>query len=68
MKHLNGEYYVEVKGKRYQFHPTENFFLRKRDPLKPLRIQYQVQSESEIRKNQNVIRNDNNDLVVKNYP
>ena len=30
--------------------------------------QYQVQKETQIRKNQKVIRNDNNQLVVKNYP
>ena len=33
-----------------------------------LRIQYQVQNESQIRKNQNVIEDSNNELVVKKYP
>ena len=68
MKYLNGEYYVEVKDHRYKIHPTENIILRKRDEPKSLRTQYQVQNETQIRKNQKVIKNDNNQLVVKNYP
>ena len=67
MKYLNGEYYVEVKDKRYQIHPTENIILRKRDEPKSLRTQYQVQNETQIRRNQKVIKNDNNELIVKNY-
>ena len=68
MKYLNDEYYVEVKDYRYKVHPTENIILRKRDPLTSLRTQYQVQNETQIEKNQKVIRNDNDQLVVKNYP
>ena len=68
MKYLNGEYYVEVKDHRYKIHPTEIIFLRKRDPPTSLRTQYQVQNETQIRKNQKVIKNDNDQLVVKNYP
>ena len=68
MKYLNGEYYVEVKDHRYKIHPTENIILRKRDPPTSLRTQYQVQNETQIRKNQKVIKNDNDQLVVKNYP
>ena len=68
MKDLNGEYYVEVKDHRYKIHPTENIILRKRDPPTSLRTQYQVQNETQIRKNQKIVRNDNNELVVKNYP
>ena len=68
MKYLNGEYYVEVKDHRYKIHPTENIILRKRDPPKSLRTQYQIQNETLIRKNQKVIKNDNDQLVVKNYP
>ena len=68
MKYLNGEYYVEVKDKRYKNHPTENIILRKRDEPKYLRTQYQVQNETQIRRNQKVIKNDNDQLVVKNYP
>ena len=68
MKYLNGKYYVEVKDHRYKIHPTENIILRKRDPPKSLRTQYQVQNETQIRRNQKVIKNDNNQLIVKNYP
>ena len=68
MKYLNGEYYVEVKDNRYRIHPSENIILRKRDPPKSLRTQYQVQNETKIRRNQKVIKNDNNQLIVKNYP
>ena len=68
MKYLNGQYYIEVKDHRYKIHPTENIILRKREPLKSLRTQYQVQNETHIRKNQKVIKNDNDELIVKNYP
>ena len=68
MKYLNGEYYVKVKDYRYKIHPTENIILRKRDPPTSLRTQYQIQNETKIRRNQKVIKNDNDQLVVKNYP
>ena len=68
MKYLNGEYYVEVRDHRYKIHPTENIILRKRDLPKSLRTQYQVQNETQIRKTQKVIKNDNDQLIVKNYP
>ena len=68
MKYLNGQYYVEVKDHRYKIHPTENIILRKRDPPTSLRTQYQVQNETQIRKIQKVIGNDNDQLVVKNHP
>ena len=68
MKYLNGEYYVEVRDHRYKIQPTENIILRKRDPPTSLRTQYQVQNETQIRKNQKVIRNDNDELIVKHYP
>ena len=68
MKYLNGQFYVEVKDHRYKIHPTENIILRKRDPPKSLRIQYQLENDTQIRKNQKVIKNDNNELIVKNYP
>ena len=68
MKYLNGEYYVEVKDHRYRIHPTENIILRKRDPPSSLRTQYQVQNETQIRRNQKVIKNDSDQLIVKNYP
>ena len=34
MKHLNGQYYVEVKDHRYKIYSTENIILRKRDEPK----------------------------------
>ena len=68
MKYLNGQNYVEVKDHRYKIHPTENIILRLRDEPKSLRTQYQVQNETQICRNQKVIRNDNDELVAKNYP
>ena len=67
MKYLKGDYYVEVKDHRYRIHP-ENIILRKRGPPLSLRTQYQVQNDTQIRKNQKVIRTDNDELEVKNYP
>ena len=68
MKYLNGQYYVEVKDHRYKIHPTEHIILRKRDEPKSLRTQYQVENETKIRTNQKVIKNDDNQLIVKKYP
>ena len=68
MKYLNGEYYTEVKDYRYKIHPTEKIILCKRDPPTSLRTQYQIQNETLIRRNQKVIKNDNDQLIVKNYP
>ena len=68
MKYLNGENYVEVKDHRYENHPPENIILRKPDPPTCLRTQYQVQNETQIQRNQKVIKNDNNQLEVKKYP
>ena len=69
MKYLIGENYVEVKGHRYKIHPTENNILRKRNLPTALRTQNQVQNETQIRKkNQKVIKKDNDDFIVENYP
>ena len=68
MKYLFGNFYVEVKEYRYKIHPTENIILRRRDESKSLRTQYHVQNETNIRRNQKVIKNDNDQLVVKKYP
>ena len=68
MKFLNGEYHVEVKDERYIIHPSEHIILRLQGEPKYLKTQYQVQNNTEIRKNQRVIRDDNNELAVKNYP
>ena len=67
MNYLDGKYFVEVKDHRYRFHPTENIILKLRDEPKSLRNQYQIQNETQIRKNQKVIRNDNDEIIVKNY-
>ena len=67
MKYLNGEYYVEVKDHRYRFHPTEKIILRKRGPPTSLRTLYQVENETQIRKNQKVVEN-NGKLEANNYP
>ena len=67
MKYLKGQYYVEVKDHRYKSHPTENIILRKRDEPKSLQTQYQVKNNTKIRTNQKVIRNDDNQVVVKIY-
>ena len=68
MKFLNGEHYLEVKDKRYRIHPTEFIPSTLRDPPNSLRTQYQVQNKFQIRKNQKVIKNDNDELTVKNHP
>ena len=67
MKYLTGEFYVEVKDHRYKIHPIENNILPKRDPPQSLRTQYQVQNNTQIKRNQEVVEN-NGKLEVKNYP
>ena len=42
--------------------------LRLRDEPNSLRTQYQFQNETQIRRSQKVIKNDNDQFVVKNYP
>ena len=63
-----GEYYEEVKDHQYKNYPIEIIILRKRDPPKSLRTQYQVQNETLIRRNEKDNRNKNNEIEVKNYP
>ena len=46
---------IEVKDHGYRIHPSENVILRERDPPKSPRTQYQVQIETQIRKNQKVV-------------
>ena len=60
--------YVEIKDKRYWIYPNEKFILGLREEPKSLRTQYQVRNETQIRKYQKVIRNDNDEIIVKNYP
>ena len=68
MKHLNGRYYVEVKDHRCKIHPTENILLGLRDESNSLRTQYQIRNDTKIRRNQKFIKNDNDELIVINYP
>ena len=56
MRYLNGNYYAGVNGKRYIFHPTEIITLRLPEETKSLRTQYQVQNDTQIRKNQNFLK------------
>ena len=67
-EYLDNIYYVEVKDHRYRIHPTENIILGLRTESKSLRTQYQDQNETQRRRNQKVIRDGNDELVVKNYP
>ena len=67
MKNLNGDYYVEVKDQRYRIRPTEKIFLGKQDSSKSLGTQYQVQNDTQIRKNQKTVEN-NGKLENKIYP
>ena len=59
MKYLDGNCYVEVKGTRYKIHPTENITLSLGVEPKCVRTKYQVQSQTKIRKNQKVIKQNN---------
>ena len=68
MNYLNGENYVEVKDHRYEIHTFEIIILRKRNPPTSLRTQYEVQINTQIRKDQKVSKNNNDELEVKNYP
>ena len=64
MKHLIGNFYVEVKGKKYKNRPTENITLRKREEPKRLRTQYPVQNEVKLGK---IKKYDNQVLEVTSY-
>ena len=56
MKTLNGKNYVELKNKRYIFHPNEDIKLRERMEPKTLRTQYQAMIITHIRQNQIVFK------------
>ena len=60
--------YYENIGYYDKIHLTENIILGLRNPPTSLRTQYQVQNETQIRKNQKVIKNDIDELMFKNYP
>ena len=65
MKYPIGKFYVEFKDKQDSKALTENviFLLREEPPLLP--IQYQLQNE---KKDQKLVKNDNDELEVKPYP
>ena len=68
MKYLDGNYFVEVKDHRYRIHQNENIILRKQDPPTSLRTQFQVPNKTQNKRNHKVIKNNENELEVKNYP
>ena len=59
MKHLNRNYYVETKDKRYIVHPIENTILKEKNKLFSLRTQNQVRNDTQIRRNQNALKDEN---------
>ena len=63
MKFPHSQFYVEVNDHRYKNHPTKNFILRERDPPKSHIKQYQVRNTTLIRKNQKVVKNDDDKLI-----
>ena len=58
-------FFEDVKDKRYVIHPIESIVLKEREPPESLRNQYQVKNETQMRKNQKIVRNGNNELEVK---
>ena len=62
------ESYIEVKDEGYSIHLNANIILKIRKKPKSLRTQYQVQNDTQMRKNQKIIKNNHDELVVKNYP
>ena len=59
---------VEVKDKRHINLTSKTFILGKRKKSKNVRTQNQVKDGTKIRKNENVIQNDNYDFEVERYP
>ena len=59
---------MEVKDQRYKIHLTEIIILRLRKPPKYPGTQYQVQNSIQTKKNQKHIKNEEDELVVKDYP
>ena len=57
-----------MKDKRYKIQPTETIILKEREEPNNLRTQYHVQNIAQIMKNQIVIKNNIDELIVKNYP
>ena len=66
MKHLKGNYYVEVREKRYMIRTLEYIKLRKGVPPKSLGTEYKLQKETKSEKNRKVEKN-NNELELKPF-
>ena len=56
MKNFIGNYYVEVKHKRYSIHSNERNELRLGEKTKSLGTQYQFQNDTQIRENHKVFK------------
>ena len=67
MKYPYGRCYVEVKDRRYLFHPIEIIIVKLQVEPKSLRSQYQVQKNTQIKKSQKVFKCDNDELEVEIY-
>ena len=61
-KNLKGKNYVEVKSKRYKIHPNEDVNLKERKYAftKKIWAQNQVINDTQIRRNQTVIKIEKN--------
>ena len=66
MKYLNGYYHIKVRDKRFNIHPTEDITIRKREPSKSLRTQYQEQKKTKLEKSGKVEKV-NEELELKPY-
>ena len=68
MNNLNVINSVEVKDMNYNTNPTENIVIGGRSPRKSPRTHYEVQKNTQKRRNQKVIGKDNDEIVGKIYP
>ena len=68
MKYLIIKYYTEVKDKSCNTHPNGKKILRECKEPESLRVQYQVFIETQIRNNQEVIKDGDGQLQVKTHP
>ena len=65
MNYLTDGFHIGIKDHRNKTHPTENIILGLQKEPKPFWTQYQVQNNTQMRKNRKDIKNDNDELVVK---
>ena len=66
-KNLNKSYYAEVRN-FYKNFSKENTIFRERKETKFLRTEHHVKKETKTGRNQEVIRNENEELEIKPYP